>query len=299
MANLQGLSRTLQGFRNSLQAFSPLSGDVYITDSTNSRCLVFGIDGTFSFSFSSGLVTPYGIVIDGNRVYITDIGDNTIKVFTQSGLFVSSFGSAGTGDGQFDEPTCIAFNDTHLFVTDRGNSRVQKFLKDGTFVSKWGSSGTGNGQFGAFLNSIFHYDDQIFTCDSDPFTNVARVQVFDLAGAYQSQFGSYDSGGGGGTFSGEMSVCVDTNGVHVSDSNTNYIARFNVGGTYLDEFTTGSGSGVYAIAQKIGNLFLIEQITSTSAFCSLYESDGTFVDNFGSYGTGDGQWEFSRGVWVK
>ena len=47
---------------------------------------------------------------------------------------VGEIGSAGSGAGEFDDVTDVAFApDGHLYVSDRGNNRVQKFNPDLTF----------------------------------------------------------------------------------------------------------------------------------------------------------------------
>ena len=63
-------------------------------------------------------------------------------------MFLTAWGSAGTGNGQFSVPQGVA---THasgdVFVADSGNNRIQKFDNNGVFVTAWGSAGSGNGQF--------------------------------------------------------------------------------------------------------------------------------------------------------
>ncbi|HTM56969.1 MAG TPA: hypothetical protein VL123_00990, partial [Candidatus Udaeobacter sp.] len=49
-----------------------------------------------------------------------------------------TFGSLGSGAGQFDHPYGIAIGpDGLVYVTDEGNDRVEVFKKDGTFVSQF------------------------------------------------------------------------------------------------------------------------------------------------------------------
>jgi hypothetical protein len=64
------------------------------------------------------------------------------------GTFVSTWGSAGTGDGQFNSPLGVAVGPAgNVYVVDQGNHRIQKFDSTGTFLTTWGSKGTGDGQF--------------------------------------------------------------------------------------------------------------------------------------------------------
>ncbi|HEY5053059.1 MAG TPA: hypothetical protein VII45_06580, partial [Solirubrobacterales bacterium] len=54
--------------------------------------------------------------------------------------FDSSFGSSGSGPGQFSSPQGIAVNDTtgNVYVVDRALFRVQEFSSTGTFIRMWG-----------------------------------------------------------------------------------------------------------------------------------------------------------------
>ena len=62
--------------------------------------------------------------------------------------FVRTWGSEGTGDGQFKYPEGIAIDSSgNVYVADNGNNRIQKFDSNGKFITKWGSDGTGDGQF--------------------------------------------------------------------------------------------------------------------------------------------------------
>ena len=51
-----------------------------------------------------------------------------------------SFGSEGTGAGQFREPASISQNTTtgDIYVADRQNNRIQKFDEAGNFLEAWG-----------------------------------------------------------------------------------------------------------------------------------------------------------------
>jgi len=59
---------------------------------------------------------------------VVDQGNERVQVFDGGGKYITHWGAAGTGDGQFDSPTGIAVNASgNAFVTDTNNNRVQKF----------------------------------------------------------------------------------------------------------------------------------------------------------------------------
>ncbi len=54
--------------------------------------------------------------------------------------FIDSFGSPGSGAGQFQTPVGVAVRQAngHIYVADSGNARVQKFNAKGEFSAAWG-----------------------------------------------------------------------------------------------------------------------------------------------------------------
>jgi hypothetical protein len=58
-------------------------------------------------------------------------------------VFKSSFGSAGAGPGQFEEPAGVAVNDEtgDVYVVDKGNDRVEYFSATGTYEGEFNGSG--------------------------------------------------------------------------------------------------------------------------------------------------------------
>ena len=75
---------------------------------------------------------PGGIAVDAQgRMFVTEGPSGTgdrIQVFDADGTFLSSFGSKGTGDGQFGFATSVAL-DGHgnVYVADAGANRIEKF----------------------------------------------------------------------------------------------------------------------------------------------------------------------------
>jgi DNA-binding beta-propeller fold protein YncE len=64
---------------------------------------------------------------DGS-VYVEDHRNHRIQKFTSDGVFVTKWGTYGTGDGQFRDPRGVAVGpDGSVYVADWGNHRIQRF----------------------------------------------------------------------------------------------------------------------------------------------------------------------------
>jgi DNA-binding beta-propeller fold protein YncE len=70
-------------------------------------------------------------------VFVTDSQNYRIQKFTADGIYIDSWGTFGTGNGQFDRPRGIAFdiNTGNVYVTDYDNNRIQIFTNDGDYVA--------------------------------------------------------------------------------------------------------------------------------------------------------------------
>lgn len=79
----------------------------------------------------SGFQYPSRVAVgDDGRVYVADMYANKIFVFNAAGSFLFSWGSEGTGNGQFRQPRGIALdgsNPQRVYVADANNVRVQVF----------------------------------------------------------------------------------------------------------------------------------------------------------------------------
>ena len=61
--------------------------------------------------------------------------------------FSNSFGSCGSGDGQFNLPWDVAFDCTgNVYVADSESHHIQVFTEEGTFLRKFGKKGNGDGE---------------------------------------------------------------------------------------------------------------------------------------------------------
>src|SRR6266404_1231385 len=96
------------------------SGNVYVVDTGNYRIQKFDATGTFLSrwgTYGSGngqFIDPIGVATDrGGNVYVTDgnygnnhtQGNNRIQKFDATGTFLTAWGTYGSGNGQFANPT--------------------------------------------------------------------------------------------------------------------------------------------------------------------------------------------------
>ena len=216
-------------------------GNVWVADRGNHRIQKFDADGHFLFKFgntdghpSSALGkfdNPRQVSVDKDVkfLYVADSKNNRVQKFDTNGKFIKSWGSKGTGDGQFDLPISLIIDSKgNIIVNDLGNSHIQKFDTNGKLLLKFGSTGTGNGQFSAMEHTAVDKFDNIYVNDpqSGPSgSHMPRVQKFDTNGNFITKWGSY--GSGDGQFVDPEHLTVDSEGnVYVSDRHNNNIQVF-------------------------------------------------------------------------
>lgn len=173
----------------------------------------------------------------GGNVYVTDGVDNRVVVYDSLGKLVRSFGSAGSGPGQFDFQSntyegpgislaTLAVDPRTGDVYVAETQRVQRFDADGRFEASLGASGLGNGQFLRVIGLTVDSAGSLYTVEDRPVT-LGRVQKFDDAGHFLTTFGRgqiMDSGG----------VAVDAAGhVLVTDDAADVIDVFGADGRLL------------------------------------------------------------------
>ncbi len=203
-------------------------------------------------------------------------------------LFFSSFGSAGTGDGQFNHPAGIAIDPKgNIWVVDQSNDRVQKFSAAGEYMSSFGSAGTGDGQFGRPTSIALDPKGNIWVADAGNH----RIQKFSENGGFLAKFGS--GGSGNGQFNGPEGIAIDPKGdIWVADTYNGRIQKFNENGEFIKVVgSKGSGSGQLGEPTDLdvgsdGSIWVADWQNNR---VTVFSDAGQLVRQFGSYGAGDGQ----------
>ena len=108
------------------------AGNMYIAEHSNDRVQVIDTSGHFKKAIGQKgrgkLNSPSALHILGKYVYVSDFKCHCIMVFETTGQFVTSFGSCGHEEGEFDTPYCItSCTNGFIYVCDFKNNRVQIF----------------------------------------------------------------------------------------------------------------------------------------------------------------------------
>lgn len=110
-------------------------GDIYVTDSMNSRVEVFDGQGNFRQQIGGlgdgpgNFNRPKGVAVDGSgRVYVVDSMFCNVQIFDPAGRLLLDFGSPGSGAGEFCLPNAISIGRNNMiYIADSYNGRVQVF----------------------------------------------------------------------------------------------------------------------------------------------------------------------------
>jgi sugar lactone lactonase YvrE len=242
------------------------------------------VSNTYGFkqridSPNSGHIT--GVTFDSNgRRYDSDSYNELINVYDASGVFSYSFGTSGSGDGQFSAPGQSAISsDNKLYVPDQYNHRVEVFALDGTYLSSFGSYGTGDGQM--------DYPSQVYIDSSDNVYVVSQyynIQKYDKNGNFLGRIAS--------SLGSPTSMTMDNAGnIYVANSSydaNHGIYKYSPAGTQLAYFgSVGQADGqmydVYSmVINPLGELILND---SYNYRVIRFTTDGTYLGTLrGTYG---------------
>jgi sugar lactone lactonase YvrE len=98
-----------------------------------------GVSGPDEAHFNA----PTSVAIARNGdIFVSDgHGGNTntrVVVFSKDGRFLRTWGTKGSGAGQFAEPHGLALDSRErVLVADRSNGRIEVFDRDGHFIEQW------------------------------------------------------------------------------------------------------------------------------------------------------------------
>lgn len=254
------------------------------------------IGKTDTAPLDGAMANPHGIAHDSaGNVYVADRNNDRIQKFSANGAFITKWGTAGSGNGQFDSPEGVAIDsDNNVYVTDYNNGRVQKFTSTGAYITQWGENDDSveMDSLGVSVNSaevLFKRPSGIAT-DSSNNVYVSdandHIQKFTADGTFVSEWGA--TGSGDGEFYAPEGIAIDSNGdVFVADKDNYRIQKFSSSGTFLSKWGVyGQGDGEFAGASAIAidandDVYVVD---TGNYRVQKFSIDGTYILEWGEYG---------------
>ena len=211
--------------------------------------------------------------------------------------FLLEWGSAGSGDGQFNAPRGIALDDSgNVYVADSGNNRIQKFDRNGNFLLKWGTAGTENGQFNTPVDVAVDTSGNVFVVDQGN----DRIQRFEPSGVYLLKWGS--EGADSGEFNAPNGITADTLGfVYVADSGNDRIQKFGLTGNFIRRWgSSGTNFGQLAAPADVAvdDSAFVYVVDRDNHRIQKFETNAVFALKWGAQGSEDIRFESPRGITV-
>ncbi len=175
-------------------------------------------------------VIPVAIAIDSSdSVWILDKKKyRVIKLDTTNGKIISSFGSEGSGSGQFDSPTDLQISASgRIYVADKGRDSVQIFDSEGKFVNAIG-------KLGSPISIAVDAKEDLYVLENS--TNT--VSIYSAQGALIGNAGK-GKDGAPGTLLKPVALMVTLDEISVLDRNR--VKVYSLKGEYLRSFGAKGG----------------------------------------------------------
>lgn len=236
------------------------------------------------------LMAPRNLAVgpDGN-LFVLDSGNHRVAVFDQDGALLRSWGTAGTRQGQFNEPWGIAIDEEFVYVADTWNHRVQKFTLEGEVVTAFGQSGTvaelgdeSGGYFFGPRSLALLPDNQILVTD----TGNHRLQIFDREGNFVRSVGGL--GSAPGQLNEPVGLAAHDEWVYLADTWNARIQRFMPDLSPQLEWSIDGWLGdstenkPYLAVDSQGRVYATDPENSRVL---IFNSDGQYLARFGQPGS--------------
>ena len=164
-------------------------------------------------------MTPRGVALYNNQVYVCDRYNHRIQVFDLDLNVIRSIGSRGEGRRKFDSPFDIKFDSTgNMYIAEYGNKRVQVLDSSGHFIRLFGQEGEGrlSGPASVLIADQYVYISNILQ---------DRIVVYTSSGQFVTSFGG--TGQKEGQLSRPFYITSCTDGyIYVSDCFNNRVQIF-------------------------------------------------------------------------
>jgi hypothetical protein len=220
----------------------------------------------------------------GIAVFVAVLGTATPALALQPFVFLAQWGSTGSANGQFQDPSDVAVDATGaVYVSDAQLGRVQKFDANGVFIKAW-TKGCKTCIAFSGPQSIAANAGVIWLADSGN----QRLVKMNSNGA-QLLVVPTPASGQPGHFGSGLDIAVDSAGkVYVTELLDTIVHVFNANGTFLADRNTGASLSAGAVAVDAAfNVYVTVTDSGTLRVVTINQA-GTITGNFTPAGAGVG-----------
>lgn len=275
-------------------------GNVYVADLTYHRVQVFDASGRFVRSWGvtgtgpGELFRPIALAVSGGRIFVAD-GAQRVQRFDLRGGYQTGWplfdGSAANYPNVFDLEADPRGN---VWVVENQQARVRQFSPDGELLQSLDQRGATAGAFQSPLCLAIDADGQVLIAEAED----GRVQRFDAQGVFREQWSLVTPCASRyGTTPVSMAITragriliVDAPGARVlqfeAPAQTHERLWWTWGQFGVTPGTLYAPSGI--AVDEDHQVYVCDGRPRVSVFTA----EGQFLREFGSYGEGEGQFQF-------
>jgi len=226
---------------------------------------------------------PMGVAVVGQKIYVTDTNNQRVQVFDYNGNPLSTFGTLGDKEGQFQFPYGIASDaQGQIYVADMYNSNISIFNGDGKFIKYFGAKGDFSKPAGLSIDG-----NKIYISDAEK----NKIMVYNLDGTKALDFG--EKGANDGQLNSPNAIVHAGNKIYVSDTGNDRLQVFDEQGKFLLKATSELANPRGLSVDSQGNIYCVSSLANKVV---VFNSKGEMLFSFGTIGGEDGQLAFPNGL---
>ena len=138
------------GFQKPMGITVDSQDHIYVTDESRADVQVFDRAGTFLWKFANSsprLRQVESIEVDeiSQRILVCDESRSAVNLYDMQGHYLSSFGTRGSGIGQFgNDPNAVRVDSKQrIWINDQGNTRINVYARDTSFLASFYNAANG------------------------------------------------------------------------------------------------------------------------------------------------------------
>ena len=257
------------GMKYPLDILHGANGKVYVIENDKDRAQFMNGQGE-TFATRSAGDNPYAGAYGNGKLFVISVNSDRVTVFDENGTTLYSFGSRGSGNGQFESAYGIATadsgNELEIYVSDDQYNRVQVFGEKGNFKRKF---------------SLVNGDPRGIAIDDNGSVYVAdsadRVNVYDRNGTFLRSISGIPGDPWG--------LSIQGNRLAVGNSGAHYVRIYDVNGTFIKQFGTyGKGVGEFDQPRGVsfapnGDLWVADHVNHR---VQIFDGNGTYLRQIGN-----------------